>query len=102
MRKKSVFTVIILLAFIAVGCSSGGDGSPVAPQEVLNGTYVLQGVRVQGTGVDVTLTPPAVTGNVVVTADGRFTATLNIPDAGLNGAWSGNYTVSCVSSHRVD
>jgi hypothetical protein len=82
---------------MAIGCSSDGDSStPVAPTapEVLDGTFDLQQVRVQGDGADVTLTPPAVSGSVTVTSDGRFTATLNVPDAGYSGTFSGSYVVS--------
>ena len=96
MKRTSVFTLIVLLAFIAIGCSSDGDGgSPVAPAvpEVLDGTFALQQVRVQGDGADVTLTP-AVSGSVTGTSDGRFTATLNVPDAGYSGTFSGSYAVS--------
>ena len=97
MKKISVFTLIGLLAIVAIGCSSGGDnGSPVATPvpEVLDGTFNLQQVRVQGSGLDVNLTPPAVSGSVTVSSDGRFTARLSVPDAGYTGTYTGTYAVT--------
>ncbi len=85
---------ILLVAPLFISCGNGGDGGPTAPTEFLEGTFVLQSVRVSGNGTDVTVSPPAATGEVVATADGRFIATFRMPSAGIDGSWTGSYTIS--------
>jgi hypothetical protein len=85
---------LIMMASLVFACSSDSD-SPTAPSaEVIEGTFQLQELRVTGGGIDGALTPPVATGQVVATADGRFTATVGIPSEGFEESASGTYSVS--------
>jgi hypothetical protein len=95
---KRIAALTLLAAFVFVSCSSGGgDGGPTAPSEVMEGTFILQQITLtEGTTIT-TLAPPAATGQVVVTPDGRFQATMDMPIGGVSGSWAGSYIVSGTS-----
>jgi hypothetical protein len=95
---KRIAALTLLAAFVFVSCSSGGgDGGPTAPSEVMEGTFILQQLTAtEGTTVT-TFTPPAVTGQIIVTPDGRFQATMDMPIGGVSGTWTGSYFVSGTS-----
>ena len=96
---KKIAALTFLAAFAFLSCSSGGDGdggptAPSAAPEVMDGTYNLQQITVTEGATVTTFTPPAANGQVIVTSDGRFQATIDIPIAGFGGSWTGSYLVS--------
>lgn len=97
MKKIAALTLLAAFAFLSCSSGGGGDGGPTAPSappEVMDGTFNLQQITVtEGTTVT-TFTPPAANGQVIVTSDGRFQATIDIPVGDFSGSWTGSYFVS--------
>lgn len=86
--------LIVMLAFFAVSCGGGGGDGPTAPSGGLVGNFVLQEISGTVDGQAVRLTPPAATGNMNFTPDGRFSSNLSVPQQGLALSWTGSSTVN--------
>lgn len=89
---KKVLCCVLLAAF-AISCGGGGGGGPTAPSGSLVGNFTLQEINGTVDGQRVRLTPPAVTGNMSFTADGRFSANFSAPQLGEHHSWTGSCTV---------
>jgi hypothetical protein len=90
MKRTLLF---IILAFFAVSCGGGGGGGPTAPSGALVGNFVLQEISGTVDGQPVRLTPPAASGNMNFTPDGRFSSNLSVPQLGQDNSWTGSCTV---------
>jgi len=94
MRRLCVIVLFCVLALSGLSCSGGSDGSPTAPSGAFEGTFVIEKVNGTVDGQPITLVPPAITGSVVFSPDGRFAGTLSAPAFDLAESATGSYTVT--------
>jgi WD40 repeat protein len=94
MRRSFAFVLFFVLALSDLSCGGGSDGSPTAPSGAFEGTFVLETVNGTMEGQPITLVPPAITGSVVFSPDGRFAGTLSAPAFEIAESASGSYTVT--------
>lgn len=88
--KKALALMLVLVALTgSTGCG-GGDDNPLGPSDV-SGTYGLASAKVTTGGIEVTVTPPRVTGNLVLNPDSRFSVDISFDGDAIS--IRGSYTV---------
>jgi hypothetical protein len=94
MRRSLLMVLSAVLVLSCVGCNGGSDGGITAPSDTIAGAFILQEVNTVLDGQPLQLVPPAVSGTLVLTTDGRFSGNVSAPDFEIEEAAAGSYTVS--------
>ncbi|MEW6753310.1 MAG: hypothetical protein AB1505_20365 [Candidatus Latescibacterota bacterium] len=91
-RTGGLLLAALLLAALT-SCGNGGPTDSTPSDRDLSGTYALRDVVMEQAGFVATLTPPAVSGTLVLMEDGRFALSLLAPGARVADSLAGTYEV---------